>query len=181
MIKYEPVYVIRKSTIFFFDSIYTWMERRYLYLSLLLQVHCSENGKHFRSKMQSEHIELLQSPWLIELGAFYLNLDGSDGGDYSEISSRFSCDLNATRPLMTMSLPDSRKLDYDLTCAICLVQLYFWVHIKTRKEAFFVAGLDLCLDFLVGNCIQSICFELRASFLQVVCVFCCFCAHLWRT
>ncbi|PON44930.1 Cdk-activating kinase assembly factor [Parasponia andersonii] len=84
------------------------------------KVHSSDNGKNFKSKMQSEHIELLQSPWLIELGAFYLNLDASDGGHLSELSGHFSCDLSATPPVMTMLLPDSKKLDYDLTCAICL-------------------------------------------------------------
>ncbi|EXC03806.1 putative E3 ubiquitin-protein ligase BAH1-like 1 [Morus notabilis] len=84
------------------------------------KVHSSENGKNFRSKLQSEHIELLQSPWLIELGAFCLNLNGSDDRELHEISGQFSCDLNAMPPVMKMPLPDSRNLDYDLTCAICL-------------------------------------------------------------
>ncbi|KAF4369050.1 hypothetical protein CsatB_019499 [Cannabis sativa] len=88
------------------------------------KIHCSENGKNFRSKMQSEHIELLQSPWLIELGAFYLNLDTSDGGHVSGLSGHFSSDLDATPPVMTMILPDSKKLDYDLTCAVCLEMVF---------------------------------------------------------
>lgn len=88
------------------------------------KVHGSENGKQFRSKLQSEHIELLQSPWLIELGAFCLNLDRAGDIDLSEISGQFFCDVNATPPVMTMLLPDSRKLDYDLTCAICLDTLF---------------------------------------------------------
>ena len=98
-----------------------------------MQIHSSENGKNFRSKMQSEHIELLQSPWLIELGAFYLNLDASDGGHLSELSGHFSCDLNATPPVMTMLLPDSRKLDYDLTCAICLVRSHSQLNLNKSK------------------------------------------------
>ncbi|KAG8373998.1 hypothetical protein BUALT_Bualt11G0085200 [Buddleja alternifolia] len=32
----------------------------------------------------------------------------------------FSFDLNATEPIMTLMLPDSVKLEYNLTCAICL-------------------------------------------------------------
>ncbi|PRQ44285.1 putative transcription factor C2H2 family [Rosa chinensis] len=88
------------------------------------KVHCSENGKHFKSKLQAEHVELLQSPWLIELGAFYLNLEGSDGGELNELSSHFSCDLDATPPIMALILPDSLKMEYDLTCAICLETVF---------------------------------------------------------
>ena len=75
--------------------------------------------------MQAEHIELLQSPWLIELGALYLNFGGLNGGQLDELSSHFYCHLNATPPVMTLMLQDSIKLDYDLTCAICLVRCYF--------------------------------------------------------
>lgn len=88
------------------------------------KVHSSRTGKDFRSKLRSEHIELLQSPWLIELGAFYLNLDALNGGGLSELSCRFSCDLVSSPATMTMSLPDSRKLEYDLTCAICLETVF---------------------------------------------------------
>ncbi|KAH7512296.1 hypothetical protein FEM48_Zijuj12G0075600 [Ziziphus jujuba var. spinosa] len=84
------------------------------------KVHSSENGKNFKSKMQAEHIELLQSPWLIELGALYLNFGGLDGGQLNELSSHFSCHLNSTPPVMTLMLQDSITLNYDLTCAICL-------------------------------------------------------------
>lgn len=110
-------------------------------LSYLWQVHSSENGKNFRSKLQSEHIELLQSPWLIELGAFCLNLNGSDDRELHEISGQFSCDLNAIPPVMKMPLPDSRNLDYDLTCAICLVRSYFWSCKQTKKTTFFFSML----------------------------------------
>ncbi|KAL6145408.1 hypothetical protein ACLB2K_056096 [Fragaria x ananassa] len=89
-----------------------------------ISVHCSKNGKHFKSKLRAEHVELLQSPWLIELGAFYLNLEGSDGGEFNELSSHFSCDLDATPPIMALILPDSLKIEYDLTCAICLETVF---------------------------------------------------------
>lgn len=83
------------------------------------------NGENFKSKMQSEHIELLHSPWLVELGAFYLNSSGQDGCELDGVRGHFSCDLNVTDAVMTLILPDSIKLEYDLNCAICLVRSYF--------------------------------------------------------
>lgn len=84
------------------------------------KVHSSVNGENFKSKMQSEHIELLHSPWLVELGAFYLNSSGQDGCELDGVRGHFSCDLNVTDAVMTLILPDSIKLEYDLNCAICL-------------------------------------------------------------
>lgn len=74
--------------------------------------------------MRAQHIEILQSPWLIELGAFYLNLDGLDDEELNEVSGRFSCDLDAAPPTMTLMLPDNLKMEYDLTCAVCLVRSF---------------------------------------------------------
>ncbi|XVF76021.1 hypothetical protein PTKIN_Ptkin13bG0234200 [Pterospermum kingtungense] len=88
------------------------------------KVHSSVNGKNFKSKMRAEHLELLQSPWLIELGAFYLNFNGSDGGEFILFSGSFACALNATEPVMTLMLPNSIKLEYDLTCAVCLETVF---------------------------------------------------------
>lgn len=84
------------------------------------KVHGSVNGEHFRSKMRAEHIELLQSPWLIELGAFYLNFRGLDAGECAECSTQFSFHFDETKSALIMSLPGSIKLEHDLTCAICL-------------------------------------------------------------
>ncbi|PHT34399.1 putative E3 ubiquitin-protein ligase BAH1-like 1 [Capsicum baccatum] len=84
------------------------------------KVHCSENGRNFKSKMRAEHLEILQSPWLIELGALYLNFNESNGGTSTEIFSQFSCNLSDTGSIMTLIFPDSVKLEYDLTCPICL-------------------------------------------------------------
>ena len=88
------------------------------------KVHSSVNGSDFKRKMQAEHIELLQSPWLIELAAFYLNFNESDE-DSCEISGQFSCDLRINEPVMTLNLPDSisMKMEYNLTCSICLVRV----------------------------------------------------------
>ncbi|KAL2462881.1 putative E3 ubiquitin-protein ligase [Forsythia ovata] len=73
--------------------------------------------------MRAEHIELLQSPWLMELGALYINFNVSNDGK-QVICGPFSCDLSATEPIMTLTLPDSVKLEYNLTCAICLDMVY---------------------------------------------------------
>ncbi|KAK7843656.1 putative e3 ubiquitin-protein ligase bah1-like [Quercus suber] len=83
-------------------------------------IHGSVNGRKFKSKLRAEHVELLQSPWLIELAAFYLNSNGSDDGGFKEASSNFSCDFNANPPVMTLNLPHLIKLEFDLTCAVCL-------------------------------------------------------------
>ncbi|KAJ4834098.1 hypothetical protein Tsubulata_027194 [Turnera subulata] len=88
------------------------------------KVHGSVNGMNFKSKLRAEHIELLQLPWLIELGAFYLNSSGLGDGDYGECCTLFSCDLGANPPVMTLMLPNSTKLEYDLTCAICLETVF---------------------------------------------------------
>ena len=83
--------------------------------------------------MQAELVELLQSPWIIELGAFYLNSNGSDDGGFKEASSNFSCDFNVNPPVMTLMLPHLIKLEFDLTCAVCLVRSYFQ-HIAKKKK-----------------------------------------------
>lgn len=92
-------------------------------LLLYMQVHSSVNGRKFKSKMLSEHMEILQSPWLIELGAFYMNCN-SNGGNPDGLRNPFTFDLSDTGPAMTLILPDSVKLEYSLTCAICLVRLF---------------------------------------------------------
>ncbi|KZV36427.1 hypothetical protein F511_22182 [Dorcoceras hygrometricum] len=84
------------------------------------KVHSSDNGRKFKSKMRTEHMEILQSPWLIELGAFIINLDESNNGKLDELLNPFSCDLISSDPVMTLTLPDNVKLEYSLTCAICL-------------------------------------------------------------
>lgn len=79
--------------------------------------------------MQAEHIELLQSPWLIELGAFHLNCDDPDtdelgaGGFFKNgFFKNFSCDLTGAQPLLTMTISETLKYEYSLTCPICLVR-----------------------------------------------------------
>lgn len=86
-----------------------------------LQIHGSTDGRKFKNKMRTKHVELLQSPWVIELGAFYLNCSGADSGEPGEFFNKFSCDLSDTEPVITMTLLGSVTYDYSLLCAICLV------------------------------------------------------------
>ncbi|KAK3149836.1 hypothetical protein QOZ80_3AG0223630 [Eleusine coracana subsp. coracana] len=93
------------------------------------KIHGSVSGREFKSKMQTEHIELLQSPWLIELGAFHLNCNDSNADEHSgffknEFFKNFSCDLTGAQPILTMAISDAMKYDYSLTCPICLDTLF---------------------------------------------------------
>jgi len=89
---------------------------------LILQIHGSVSGRDFKSKMQTEHIELLQSPWLIELGAFHLNCDDPDADESGGFFNNFSCDLTGAQPLPTMAISETMKYEYSLTCPICFVR-----------------------------------------------------------
>ncbi|KAK8953545.1 putative E3 ubiquitin-protein ligase BAH1-like 1 [Platanthera guangdongensis] len=84
------------------------------------KVHGSVNGRNFKMEMRGERIELLHSPWLIELGAFYLNCSGSDAGEPGSFVRKFFCDLSDTQPVMTMVISDTITYEYSLTCPICL-------------------------------------------------------------
>ncbi|XP_023751422.1 probable E3 ubiquitin-protein ligase BAH1-like [Lactuca sativa] len=86
------------------------------------KVHNSVSGMNFRSKLQAEHLEISQSPWLIELVAFYINFSESNEMICNELCSSFSCDLSVTdsEPVLKLVLPDYAVLEYNLTCAVCL-------------------------------------------------------------
>ncbi|KAK1315546.1 putative E3 ubiquitin-protein ligase BAH1-like 1 [Acorus calamus] len=86
------------------------------------KIHYSKQGQAFKSQAQSMHIELLKSPWLCELLAFYINLRENKvetraiPGLFEECSFGLDCG----KPTLSCSLLDSLKLDIDLTCSICL-------------------------------------------------------------
>lgn len=117
-------------------------------------MHSSVNGKNFKLKMRAEHIELLQSPWLIELGAFCLNFKRSGDGDFpSEFSTHFSFDVDVDvddTPKMTLMLPDSMKLEYDLTCPICLVSFLVLAVIQRDGSSWSSFDKPLKLDHVTG-------------------------------
>ncbi|KAJ0812701.1 putative transcription factor NAM family [Helianthus annuus] len=87
------------------------------------KVHECANGMNFKSELQAKHLDLLQSPWLIELVAFCINLNDSDSSLTSdELFGPLSIDLNLTSEgsLLTLVLLGSEKLDCSLICPICL-------------------------------------------------------------
>eukprot|EP00250_Pteridium_aquilinum_P008255 c17806_g1_i1 orf=440-1387(-) len=87
------------------------------------KVHVSKNGQAFKSRLQTMHVELLQSPWLVELIAFHLNLKEKALSD-TEMSSRCSFDLKNSKPTVSFILSASIKLEIDLTCSICLDMVF---------------------------------------------------------
>nr|GMD46328.1 probable E3 ubiquitin-protein ligase BAH1-like [Ipomoea batatas] len=84
------------------------------------KIHGSVKGRNFKSTISAEHLEILQSPWLIELGAFYLNFNAANGKSSRELFSSFPCDFDATEFTLTLTLPENIKLEYSLKCAVCL-------------------------------------------------------------
>ncbi|KAK1296183.1 putative E3 ubiquitin-protein ligase BAH1-like 1 [Acorus calamus] len=88
------------------------------------KIHSSVNGRNFKTTLRAKHIELLQSPWLTELGAFCINSNNSDIGKSGEFIQQFSCDFSGAEPLMTLTLSNSVNLEYNLTCAVCLDTLF---------------------------------------------------------
>ncbi|KAI3791633.1 hypothetical protein L2E82_05492 [Cichorium intybus] len=86
------------------------------------KVHESESGMNFKSKLQAKHLDIMQSPWLIELIAFHMNLSGSDSLTSDKLFGQLSYDLNISdeESLLTLTLLGSEKLEYSLTCPICL-------------------------------------------------------------
>ncbi|KAJ6729461.1 E3 UBIQUITIN-PROTEIN LIGASE BAH1 [Salix viminalis] len=65
------------------------------------KIHYSKQGQNFKSKAQSMHMEILQSPWLCELMAFPHQSKGGKGQ-----VKQGPCLI--------------RGIDIDLTCSICL-------------------------------------------------------------
>ncbi|KAJ7524403.1 hypothetical protein O6H91_17G003500 [Diphasiastrum complanatum] len=87
------------------------------------KVHSCDEGRAFRARLQTMHAELLQSPWLIELAALYINLSDSNSSTTLSLPDGFAIckwDFNGDRPVILCTLLDSLKLELDLTCSICL-------------------------------------------------------------
>ncbi|KAK9122988.1 hypothetical protein Sjap_012590 [Stephania japonica] len=88
------------------------------------KVHSSVNGRKFYLRIRADHMELLQSPWLIELGAICINFSGANEGEPNCYSRQFSCDFSSDQASMRFFVSDSVKLEYALTCAICLETVF---------------------------------------------------------
>lgn len=133
------------------------------------KIHGSVKGRNFKSTISAEHLEILQSPWLIELGAFCLNFNASNGKSSRELFSSFPCDFDATEFTLTLTLPENIKLEYSLKCAVCLVS-----HLLHCKENRLISCRNSVpnskLVTKLGFCFQPLCFRLWASFLQIMCM-----------
>ncbi|MFS7947428.1 putative E3 ubiquitin-protein ligase BAH1 [Helianthus anomalus] len=82
---------------------------------------------NFKSKLHAEHLEISQSPWLIELVALYLSFNESNHMiDYKLHDIPFSCDLTIadSEPVLRLVLPGYANLEYNLTCPIYLDGVY---------------------------------------------------------
>ncbi|KAK1434984.1 hypothetical protein QVD17_00739 [Tagetes erecta] len=86
------------------------------------KVHESVNGMNCMSKLQAKHLDVLQSPWLIELVALCINLNDSDGLISDELFGPLTFDLKLTSEgsVFSLVLLGSEKLDCSLICPICL-------------------------------------------------------------
>lgn len=91
---------------------------------LVLKIHYSKQGQEFKSQAQIMHIEILQSPWLCELMAFYINQRECKNKKNTTTELFEDCYLafDAGKPSLFCGLFDSLKLEIDLTCSICLVR-----------------------------------------------------------
>ncbi|CAN6206448.1 unnamed protein product [Urochloa humidicola] len=85
------------------------------------KIHYSKQGQEFKAQAQSLHIEILQSPWLCELMAFYMNLRRSKKNRAAmELFGDCSLIFDDDRPTLSCNLYDSMRVDISLTCSICL-------------------------------------------------------------
>lgn len=87
------------------------------------KVHLSRRGRAFKSRLQTLHAELLQSPWLVELIALHLNLKVNDSAS-SEILAKCAYNFESSKPTISCTLPDSANVEIDLTCSICLEMVF---------------------------------------------------------
>lgn len=85
------------------------------------KIHYSTQGQAFKSRAQSMHVEILQSPWLCELMAFHINLrEKEKRGKPAKLFDGCYLKFTDGKPSLACELFDSVKLDIDLTCSICL-------------------------------------------------------------
>ncbi|KAK7392324.1 hypothetical protein VNO78_20758 [Psophocarpus tetragonolobus] len=86
------------------------------------KIHYSKQGQLFKSKVQTMHKEILQSPWLCELIALHINLRETKTNSIGVSALFDGCYLTFKdgKPSLTCELFDSIKIDIDLTCSICL-------------------------------------------------------------
>nr|CAB3455303.1 unnamed protein product [Digitaria exilis] len=85
------------------------------------EIHYSKQGQEFKAQAQSLHIEILQSPWLCELMAFYMNLRRNKKNKAAmELFGDCCLIFDDDRPTLSCNLFDSMHVEISLTCSICL-------------------------------------------------------------
>lgn len=75
------------------------------------------------------HIEILQSPSLCELMAFYINMREGNTNKKAVVELFDGCSIkfdDGGKPTLCCGLFDSMKIEIDLTCSICLVSVFFF-------------------------------------------------------
>ena len=93
-------------------------------------------GLNYKSNLQAKHLDIMQSPWFIELVALYINVNGSDSLMSDELFGPLTFDLSVTgeESVLTLTLLGSKKYGCSFTCPICLVSLdtktlkYYMLH-----------------------------------------------------
>uniref|UniRef100_A0A453AQG8 RING-type domain-containing protein n=1 Tax=Aegilops tauschii subsp. strangulata TaxID=200361 RepID=A0A453AQG8_AEGTS len=89
------------------------------------KIHYSKQGQEFKAQAQSLHIEILQSPWLSELMAFYMNLRRSKKNETAmELFGDCSLTFDDDQPTLSCNLFDSMRVDISLTCSVCLDTMF---------------------------------------------------------
>ncbi|XP_010234106.1 probable E3 ubiquitin-protein ligase BAH1-like 2 isoform X1 [Brachypodium distachyon] len=89
------------------------------------KIHYSKQGQEFKAQAQSLHIEILQSPWLCELMAFYMNLRRSKNNEVAmELFGDCSLTFDDDQPTLSCNLFDSMRVDISLMCSICLDTMF---------------------------------------------------------
>ncbi|KAL2628956.1 hypothetical protein R1flu_013642 [Riccia fluitans] len=93
------------------------------------KIHGSQSGRAFQSKLQAMRAELLQSPWLVELGALAINLmeprvslsqNKTEESDQAQQGKIWTCNLDTEKQTLSCVVPETVQLDFNLQCSICL-------------------------------------------------------------
>lgn len=162
------------------------------------KIHRSKQGQAFKMQIQIMHIEILRSPWLCELLAFYLNNSNNNNNNNSPIGNdihgllkdmSLTFDEGSNKPSLTCGFFDSFSINVDLTCSICLVikfhgyiiglglKLELWSYIiHSFNQSFLLLSINQS-----GYCFRSDFACMWSYILLHLCLWCGFWDDYWRT
>ncbi|XP_078436160.1 SPX (SYG1/Pho81/XPR1) domain-containing protein [Wolffia australiana] len=128
------------------------------------KIHYSKKGQEFKSHAQEMQIEILQSPWLAELMAFYINerectakkkgMAATEAMAATAVAGLFrecSLEFNEGKPVLCCSLFDSMKLEVNLTCSICLDTVFDPVSLSCGHIFCYVCGCSAASTSIVDG------------------------------